>query len=105
MRRREFITLLGSAAAWSITARAQQSAVPVIGFLHFGTPTPFADQIAAFHQGLKETLSRHRPTGAVLSGSAGARKESAALFRPRKRRVFQQNRPNADIANGVLVRA
>lgn len=55
MRRREFITLLGSAAAWSITARAQQSAAPVIGFLHFGTPTPFADQIAAFHQGLKET--------------------------------------------------
>jgi ABC-type uncharacterized transport system substrate-binding protein len=54
MRRREFIAGLGSAAAWPVAARAQQSKVPVIGFLNSGSPGPFALLLAAFHQGLKD---------------------------------------------------
>ena len=56
MKRREFITLLGGATvAWSMTARAQQTATPVIGYLHSGSLAPYAHLVAAFHQGLKET--------------------------------------------------
>ena len=55
MRRREFISLLGGATAWPLAARAQQAAMPVVGFLGAGAREPLRQQIAAFLEGLKES--------------------------------------------------
>jgi ABC-type uncharacterized transport system substrate-binding protein len=54
VKRRAFITLIGSGAVWPLAAHAQQAGMPVIGFLHSGSFTTYAHLVTAFRQGLKE---------------------------------------------------
>src|SRR5947207_15728706 len=55
IRRRQFITLLGGAAAWPIVARGQQSSIPIIGFINGSWATAYAVWVQAFIRGLRET--------------------------------------------------
>ena len=55
MKRRQFITLLAAAAAWSMVAHAQQAPLPVVAFIHNGTADGSADRVRAFQKGLSES--------------------------------------------------
>jgi putative ABC transport system substrate-binding protein len=55
MRRRNFISLVGGAAAWPLAAGAQQAAMPVVGLLDSRSPDALTDRLRGFRQGLKDT--------------------------------------------------
>jgi hypothetical protein len=84
MRRREFLGVLGGAvAAWPIAARAQQPAMPVIGFLDQRSPDALTERLRGFRQGMKRSVTLRATT--QQSFTAGPRINLIA---------FQRWRPN-----------
>jgi hypothetical protein len=88
MRRREFITLLSGAAAWPLAARAQQASMPVVGFLHSGSPRPYAGRMAGFRQGLGDTgFVEGKDVALEYRGLDGRVRFTALHFEPRPTRL------------------